>query len=180
MSNTSAKGALIAARVRGKVYKVSGCLDLSLYTGMKFTECSITDEDGAPVRDFGESFAGMPYDEEDVASSISEAFLNGNEDVSFLHVCPELRALQNALNEEYSIKVGGETIRRVYIGGDGALTLMLVDADGSRYYENGESFKILRPDGSIATDMEVFYSNALVDSLERGDYRYKAKEVCYE
>lgn len=146
-------------------------------------------KDNELIADFGTDFSGQHhFDAEEAALSIIKAYINNDKTYEYSNV---LLYIQNFVDDfvensniqaKYTSENGSEHFRWIpakYFGEYDFLPLELVDAAGCAYYTDGAEFIITRADGSLATDYEFFYENALLDALEQGDYKYKAVHTAH-
>ncbi|MBP3783828.1 MAG: hypothetical protein J6I68_11335, partial [Butyrivibrio sp.] len=137
------------------------------------------------ITDFGENFQGHHFDAEEAALSIIKAYINNDKSLEYSHVIPYIQNFVDEFVENgnlqttYTSEDGSEHSRWIPLKyfGESILPLQLVDTDGCAYYSDGNEFIIARADGSLATDYEFFYENAMLEALEQGNYKYKAENV---
>ena len=129
-------------------------------------------ENGKEI-EYGENFQGYSFSADDAAESLLRAFINNDTSVVFdeSSIPDNVREFKKNLMAS-TITAGDLQVPSHYLSYRGVLDLEAVDAMGCKYYSDGDEFVLTRPDGSIATDMEVFYANALTECVEAGTYLF--------
>jgi hypothetical protein len=52
------------------------------------------------------------------------------------------------------------------------LDLQMVDKNNFSYYSDGDNCRLIRDDGSVATEFEALYENAFEEAIENGGWAY--------
>lgn len=178
---------IIEAKVKEHIYEVYGTglklrkkLDGGSDETITLGDIKILDN-GRKVTDFGESFSGYKFDAEDAAKSIILGYINNDTTIDAKVITPDLAGFRDwfVLDNRLELDEGkGERIiPKRYITERGYLNIELVTNAGGAFYTDGEAFIAVYPDGSLATDMEAFYFNAICEAVETKDYCYIAKGV---
>lgn len=176
------KKVLLTCKVKGADYKIVGTsIKINLKNNGENTvnvddlEVYVNDE---RTYDFGENFVGTKFDEEDVADCLIRSYINHTTfDGYVLRACDEIfSAMKKVYKNAHHTLEGGTIVRTwfplKYLGKDSLLVLQMIDSEGASYYSDGDNFILLRKDGSIATDMEIFYENAFYEAVEQGNLKY--------
>ena len=172
---------LKAADECGNVFTVFG-------NAVKFTadgsdESVIVDDarivmDNGKEPDFGENFHGHRWSADEVAAQLVRGYINGDKTWIYSEVEPGVASFRNNFNHGHAdIELkDGSVVPARYLDSYDVLELEMVDNDHCSYYSNGDVFILLRSDRSIATDMEVFYGNSMLENIENGTYLYRKGE----
>ena len=136
-------------------------------------------KNGELITDFGVSFVGLhEYTKEEAATSLILAYIN--KDNSFDSWACEILGEFAFEFARHSMLITPSDIRWVpkkYLTIEHVLNLQLVTKDGFAFYDNGDEYVMTRPDGSVATDMEVFYGNAFAEAIEDNNYLFVTDEI---
>lgn len=137
-------------------------------------------DNGQLLDDFGENFSGHRFTAEDAAKSLILAYVNNDKSVCIQQVCVKLVNFKHKLAKDCKNPCGERDVPSKYLTTNGVLELQLIAKDGCAFYTDGDEFIMTRPDGSLATDMEIFYDSAFYEAYESGEYMYVADGVVLE
>ena len=134
---------------------------------------------------FGETFSGNVIDSYDLLFAIIAAYFNDDTTIEYVYICDEIKALKDN-NQTFTYKVGDRQIPDYVLSPSGNLHIInaiTVDAkeqgnvfytmldklaDG-RVFRSADSVVMTRLDGSVATDVEFFMTNALIGAACNND-----------
>lgn len=133
--------------------------------------------------DCGQNFIGHAFNIQEVASSIIRAFINNDMSFKYKDVIPYITNFRDTFSKNIEVKgtfsddEKGQVriVPNKYLCQDGAIELQVIDKDGFSYYSDDDRFALIRPDGSLATDMESFYWDSMVEALLQGNLKYSKK-----
>jgi len=132
--------------------------------------------DGKATSELGETWAGAKVSPLMMYQQAAAAYINDEEGIVFHNVCDEVKDWKERF-QSYTHKIGDRNIPNVAVTSDGELTFLgAVSKDGSAYYGGYNVSVALRPDGSIMTDMEPFFLEALIDEQKNHSFAYCSDE----
>ena len=151
---------LVKCRLGGSTYEFFGELDGDVFEPR--VERAL--QDGEPTDSFGTSWAGMQHTALDAVCAAFAAFINGDESVEFIDVCPEVEALKA---QQTFTDAGGRSVPNAITTPFGETAdLVAVAGDGKAYYiRDGELCICTGSDGSVLTDVEPFFTSAFLDDV---------------
>ena len=122
---------------------------------------------GKEISEFGERWNGHIIDGQEFAAGLVCAFFNGDNSVWFEYIDENIvkfkekeqlyKQVQNTLIPFYVLNLNGTK-----------LELQAVSKDYMRFYIKDDECALTRADGSLATDMEVFFYNTLEEEVQEG------------
>lgn len=128
-------------------------------------------KDGVKTENFGQTWIGMDLDSYAVLGYLVSVYVNDQTDVKFNQVCEEIKAYKEN-NQTYTHTVDGRKIPDMVVtplGQTAKLHVLTKTKDGKDafgYYFSDDLACVTRMNGSIATDIEEFATNSLVEDLE--------------
>ncbi len=128
-------------------------------------------KDGEKTDDFGQTWVGMDIDSYAALGYLISAYVNDETNVKFNQVNVEIELFKKN-HQNYTHTVNGRQIPDMIVtplGNVGDLHVLTKTKDGKDafgYYFGDEVSCVTRMDGSIATDIEEFATNSLVEDLE--------------
>ena len=167
------KNLIIKATIGDKEYQVFADNVTISENGVQTDNAEIL-VDGKSEDDFGENFVGEAFSASDVAEELVRSYINSNREVNVIYACEDILEFAKDFCEPSEFQSPeGRLISKKYLDSIGVLELVMLDKGYNSYYTDGESYILLREDGSVATDMEVFFMNAYLESEENGTYIWK-------
>ena len=166
---------MLKFKVKGKVFEIN-------YKNLDFDiageSCDADDVEvtcnGKVTTSFGESFAGHVYDSADVLQAAIIAYINNDTTYQFIAVPDEVKYIKKSFSKT-ALKANGRDIpEKVLTAYMSPCELQMVTKSGQAAYAgiNDDSCILTYPDGSVATDMENFFMEGVLDL-------YKEEEIVY-
>ena len=177
---------ILKANKDGKEYVVEGRnLKIKLPEGCWDEAVSLDDikvyENGELITDFGENFVGQRFGELDAAASLILGYVNNDTTIEDMQIAASLAGFRDRFVCDNRLELDEGATERVipkkYITPEKLLNIELVTKSGEAFYSDGDTCVMVRADGSLATDMEVFYTNAFYEAIEKEDYQYLAEGI---
>ncbi len=179
---------IIRAIVKGYEYLVTGSSVTVNLSNDRGDTVVVEDlelyRNGNTLESDGVNFTGHHFVKDEIAGDIIRGYLNEDCEVITVSSCDELREVKEELCKEpyiLSLYTEGDTssyrrIFRRYITEFYILDLQMVDKDNFSYYSDGDNCRLIRADGSVATDYESKYGDAFDEAIEKGGWRYLKTE----
>lgn len=125
--------------------------------------------DGKEQSGFGESFAGYAYTKEDALLAMILAYVNNDTSYDFISVPDEIKKIRQGFFKKQDT-VNGRDIPEQFISFNlEVCDVKMITKDGRAAYIGTEETIMTYPDGSVATDMENFFIEGVIDMYQTGD-----------
>lgn len=122
---------------------------------------------GKEESEFGERWNGHIVDGQEFAAGLVCAFFNGDNSVWFEYIDENIVKFKE--KEQLYKQVQNTSIPFYVLNLNGTkLELQAVSKDYMRFYIKDDECALTRSDGSLATDMEEFFYNALEEEAQEG------------
>ncbi len=119
-------------------------------------------ENGEIVKDFGETFTGVPYTEVSAVESVVAEYLNGNASIDWIEIPEVLREAKSKFFKPTGIVIGGRDIpKQVLEGSVHRIIPLQIASEKTLAYSDGDYFIIQDAQGSTLTNIEAFHDTAL-------------------
>lgn len=130
-------------------------------------------KNGKEISDFGVSWYGHAFTKENAFKSVLISYLNDDQTLEFLGICPEIKFYKDKYFRTYNTETEAQIPEVIITSLKEKCNLIAISKDRNYYFsEEDELYIVTDKNNVIQTDIDAFFLSAFMDDYKKGNFLF--------